>query len=382
MSHLVTILAIGAASQSAFIVSQAILGRQRARAERTARDNDKQFRLAIDRAPVMIWTARPDATLDYLNSTCVEFTGLPLEKLLNDGWLDAVHPDDLEQCVNTYVPLVEARKAFVVEYRLRRRDGAFRSMLDCAVPNHAADGSYVGYIGCCLDVTDLKAAEQLRRSSEVALELSHREVQQLAGQLIGAHEDERRRLARELHDDLTQRLALLAIDVGCMENGASKSEGLARLRQDLIRLSEDVHALSYRLHPSVLDDLGLIEALRIECDRVARQNALRVDLDTCGVPAGVPGEASLCLFRVAQEALSNAVRHAGAKAVRVALSPSSEGLRLAISDDGSGFDPARPRDRASLGLASMRERVRIVRGKLDIESSSGSGTTVVAWVPG
>jgi signal transduction histidine kinase len=203
----------------------------------------------------------------------------------------------------------------------------------------------------------------------------------LSGRLITAHEDEHRRLARELHDDLTQRLARLAIDAGRMENTSNAPEGARPLREGLVQLSEDVHALSYRLHPSVLDDLGLVEALKAECDRVARYGALRVDIEESDVPQPLSADASLCLFRVAQEALSNAARHAQASSVTVLLSPKGKGLQLVVSDNGSGFDPGDARDHASLGLASMRERVRLLRGELDIESSPGRGTTVVAWVP-
>ena len=201
----------------------------------------------------------------------------------------------------------------------------------------------------------------------------------LSGRLLTAHEDERRHLARELHDDLTQRLARLAIDAGRIElhAGGDASE----MRRDLMRLSEDVHALSYRLHPSVLDDLGLLEALRAECDRVAQHGAVQVEVDAREIPDTVSGDASLCLFRVAQEALSNATRHGRASAVTVLLSPRDSGLQLAVSDNGSGFDAAASPTHASLGLASMRERVRLLHGQLDIESTPGRGTTVVAWVP-
>ena len=161
----------------------------------------------------------------------------------------------------------------------------------------------------------------------------------MSGRLLTAHEDERRRLARELHDDLTQRLARLAIDAGKLER-ARGGRTHRPMRKDLVRLSEDVHALSYRLHPSVLDDLGLVEALRAECDRVARSGELRVEVDAHDVPEAVPSETSLCLFRVAQEALNNAARHARASAVTVLLSPRDRGLQLAVSDNGSGFDPA------------------------------------------
>jgi len=213
------------------------------------------------------------------------------------------------------------------------------------------------------------------------LRRTEKEAASLSGQLISAHEDERKRLARELHDDLTQRLARLAIDAGRMENAAAAPAGMRPLREDLVRLSEDVHAMSYRLHPSVLDDLGLVEALRGECERLVRSGALRVDVEANGVPAALNAEAALCLFRVAQEALSNAARHARASAVTVLLAPSGKGLQLAVSDNGSGFDQNQPRAHMSLGLASMRERVRLLQGHFAIASTPGRGTTVVAWVP-
>jgi len=355
--------------------------KRQARAGRALRESDERFRRMIARAPVMIWTARADTTLDFLNQHCVEFTGLPIEKLRDNGWMDAAHPEDLEATIRVYVPAIEARTPFVVEYRLRRADGSYRWVLDSGVPKYGPDGGFTGYIGYVIDITERRNAEDLVRDSRDALEVSHREIQQLAGRLLTAHEDERKRLARELHDDLTQRLARLAIDAGRMEIAAAAPAGMRPLREGLVRLSEDVHAMSYRLHPSVLDDLGLVEALKAECDRVARHGELRVDVETSAVPAALAAEASLCLFRVAQEALSNAARHAGASAVTVLLAPSGKGLQLAVSDNGSGFDPDRPREHASLGLASMRERVRLLQGELDIASTPGRGTTVVAWVP-
>jgi signal transduction histidine kinase len=124
----------------------------------------------------------------------------------------------------------------------------------------------------------------------------------------------------------------------------------------------------------------LVEALKAECDRVARQGALRVDVDASGVPNKLSADASLCLFRVAQEALNNVARHAQATAVTVQLTPGHNGMQLAISDNGQGFS-SEIRRPASLGLASMRERVRLLHGELDIESTPGRGTTVIASVP-
>ena len=206
----------------------------------------------------------------------------------------------------------------------------------------------------------------------------------LAGRLVTAHEDERRRLARELHDDVTQRLAGLAIEAAELEGGrtgAGNAEAAHSIRVGLAELGEDIHALSYRLHPSVIEDLGLVEALRIECDRVAQQGALRVSFDCRGVPKKLSADAALCLFRVAQEALRNVERHAQASKVDVSVVGRNEGIALAVRDDGAGFDSSSTAKRASLGLASMRERVRILDGRFDIESGPGIGTSLSAWLP-
>ena len=209
------------------------------------------------------------------------------------------------------------------------------------------------------------------------------EARSLGGRLITAHEDERRRLARELHDDVTQRLAGLAIDVSRIEEGGSPAsrEAISSVRNGLADLSEDVHALSYQLHPSIIEDLGIVEALRAECDRLARQETIAVNFDFGALHAQLHLDGAICLFRVAQEALRNVARHAGASKVDVSLISQDGRLTLCVHDNGIGFHSAGSRDRASLGLASMRERVRLQGGGIDIESSPGNGTAVVAWIP-
>ena len=210
------------------------------------------------------------------------------------------------------------------------------------------------------------------------------EARNLGGRLITAHEDERRRLARELHDDVTQRLAALAIQAAKLEGspaGAESRESVSSMRDGLVELSEDVHALSYRLHPTVIEDLGLVEALRAECDRVARNEPIRVELDASAVPVKLPADAAVGLFRVAQEALRNVARHAKASDVQVALHGGNGRLVLAVRDNGSGFEDSRKETGASLGIASMRERMRQLDGSLDVDSAPGRGTTITAWVP-
>ena len=152
------------------------------------------------------------------------------------------------------------------------------------------------------------------------------------------------------------------------------------MHEELARLSQDVHGLAYRLHPTVLEDLGLGDALRSECERVSRGQGLPVDQHIDALPAGITPAVTVCLFRVAQEALRNIVRHAGAHSARVSLAPKDGGLQLLVIDDGAGFEPKNGHS-AGLGIASMRERVREVGGKFSIRSEPGAGTTVQAWAP-
>jgi signal transduction histidine kinase len=213
---------------------------------------------------------------------------------------------------------------------------------------------------------------------------AEREVRALNGRLLTAYEQERRRLARELHDDLTQRLARLAIDAAQLERQgptAAGGETLRGMREELVRLSHDVHTLARQLHPSILDDLGLAEALRSEGERFASAEALALELDIAEAPASLPADTRLCLYRVAQEALRNVGRHARASRVRLSLREANGGLELEVHDDGVGFAPGLGRRRPGLGHVSLRERLHLVGGRLDIASSPGRGTTLVAWAP-
>ena len=215
-----------------------------------------------------------------------------------------------------------------------------------------------------------------QRAEDTAHEFSRR--------LISAQEDERSRLARELHDDVTQRLALLAINAGraAHKAGNGKSdEAMSAMRQGLTKLSEDVHALSYRLHPSILDDLGLIEALKNEAERFSQSESVPVDLKVEEDLVAPTGPIALGLFRIAQEALQNVGRHAKAGQVMMSLRQFDNGFEFCVRDDGVGFEPKVHRVRPSLGLASMQQRIYLLGGELNVESSPGHGTMVLAWVP-
>lgn len=217
---------------------------------------------------------------------------------------------------------------------------------------------------------------RLRRAEE--------QVHALNRRLLTAQEDERKAIARELHDDFSQRLARLAIDASRLEYAAAvplDGQRHSPMRDELARLSEDAHALAYQLHPSALDDLGLAEALRTECERFSRLESVPVALEVDGALPEPSRETSLCLFRIAQEGLRNVARHARAKTVSLSCRPGDGGVELILRDDGAGFAPVRRIGRPSLGLASMRERVEVLGGRFRVESAPGRGTTLFVWTP-
>ena len=245
----------------------------------------EQFRLRADQAPVLIWTARPDTTLDYLNGFCEQLTGRPLEELREKGWLDFVHPEDVDRCLATYMPAFEARKPFLLEYRLRHADGGYRWFLASGVPKYGRDGSFTGYVGCDVDITERKNAEDRIRASQAALEASHREIQYLAGRLIEAQDVERARIARDLHDDVSQQLAGVSIAFSGLKQRLGEyhvseelQQELVELQQQTLKLARNVRHLSHDLHPTVLQHLGLVKGLTSYCGELERAHGVAIDV--------------------------------------------------------------------------------------------------------
>jgi len=370
------------------IVALSVLLTRSARAGRGLRESEERFRLVADRAPVMIWTARPDTTLDYLNTTCAEFTGRALEQLSNEGWLDSVHPEDLDRCRHTYEPAFEARQPFLMEYRVRHADGRYRWLLASGVPKYGADGSFAGYIGCDVDITERRNAEDRIRESRAALEQSHREIQYLAGRLIEAQDTERARIARDLHDDVSQQLAGVSIAFSGLKQrlgGYGVSEELQQelvdLQQQTLTLARNVRQLSHDLHPAVLKHLGLERALTSYCGELERSHGVVMRCGAEGDFASIGPEAGLCVYRIAQEALRNVVAHAGASRAEVRLFRRGDDTEITITDDGRGFDVNDPERRKGLGLVSITERAKLAGGTISIETGLNRGTRVHAAIP-
>jgi signal transduction histidine kinase len=223
-------------------------------------------------------------------------------------------------------------------------------------------------------IVTLFVESRKRRTSEKILK-------ELSGRLIHAAEDERQRLARELHDDFQQRLALLSIGLDMLRqesppNGTSLNQQLSALAKDVQELAGDVHNLSHRLHSSKLQMLGLEAALKEVCRQVSHQHNVDIQVQADELSSKLSDDLSLCFYRIAQEALNNAVKHSHSPRIEVELGNSGGRVRMQIKDFGVGFDAAARAN--GIGLAAMRERLHMVGGSLQIKSSPGVGTELTA----
>jgi signal transduction histidine kinase len=213
------------------------------------------------------------------------------------------------------------------------------------------------------------------------------ELETLTGKLIEAQEQERRRIARDLHDDFNQRLAAVSVELETIERASlALPEPIARriaaIRGQVGQLSDDLHDLAYRLHPSLLEHVGLEVAVREHVDEFTKRTGLSVALTTRQVPGGLNPALATCLFRVMQESLQNVFKHAQATGLTLRLSGSSKGVGLSVRDNGKGFIMgSQSEQRTGIGLMSMQERTRLLGGFIRIHSHPGHGTKVCAWIP-
>lgn len=330
-------------------------------------ESEMRFRLVANRAPVMVWMAGPDKRPTYFNQLWLDFTGLAANDLLN-GLAGIVHPEDYAESRDHYCREFDQRHPFRKQCRLRRHDGEYRWMLDIGVPRFREDGVFAGYIGCCIDVTEHKLAEEALANT--------------GRRLIEAHEEERTRIARELHDDIGQRLSLLAVGLDQLRQRVSPEllSHVSELLTQTTTLTTDVHNMSHTLHSSKLQMLGLVAAMKSTCREFGQQHNMEIDFEGHDLYLTLPSEVSVTLFRVLQEALRNAGKHSGVKQVEVQLRETSGEIHLIVSDSGRGFDPDSMQG-PGLGLTSMQERVRLVNGTITIQSKPMGGTTIYARVP-
>jgi PAS domain S-box-containing protein len=390
--------AVIAAIQAGFIVTLLLQRSRRARAERAHREAEEALRKSQERY-TMAAAAGSVGVWDWHLATNEIFVDPEIHQLLGfetgeipdqlADWQSLVHPEDVTPTLARAQACIDGdTDVYQIEHRMLHRDGTVRWFLSRGSLFRGVDGTPSRLIGTAIDITARKRAERAIRENEAALEHSHREVRDLAGRLIEAQEAERARIARDLHDDVSQQLAGLAIALSGFRRRVAVPgddrllEDVASLQQRTIALADNVRHLSHELHPDVLQHTGLPAALSSYCAELQQHHAIeltcRAEWDVESLDPGI----ALCLYRVAQEALRNVVTHADARRAEIRLEDTGAAAELTITDDGKGFDITKARlKRNTLGLVSINERVRLAGGTVTIVTELAKGTKMHVRIP-
>jgi len=331
----------------------------------------------VANVPVVVWESRAVSGLDdrrigFISNYVEKMLGYTPDEIaaMPNFWRSIVLEEDSERLNDTLTDLFVGGKPGLQQFRCRTKEGAV-IWVDAHLDTISDEqGKIVGLRGVAIDVTDRKESEQA--------------LVYLGSKLITAQEEERSRVARELHDDLGQSLALLSINLDLLKRESGKREPFKKkveqLADHINRLSYDVHRISHELHPAKIEQLGLESALRSLCREISAVQPFKVSFEAANVTHTLPNDISLCLYRVTQESLQNVQKHSGASLAVVDLEFENGFIHLIVSDNGNGFDPETVRGKESLGLISMRERVRSVHGTFVVESRSGEGTIIKVTV--
>jgi len=345
------------------------------------RQAEQKYRTVADFTYDWEYWANLDDTLEYVSPSCERISGYSVQDFMENPTLfrEIIVPEDYEIWDQHEYDANRDLTLREVQFRIKTKDGEIRWIEHACQPVIDHQGSLLGFRASNRDIT-------VRKQSENALQASRGKAKMLSSKLLSAQEAERARLARELHDDIIQRLAFLNIEVGKLEmRNESLPEPVRKtLRQigrDIGELSSDIQMISRRLHPTTLDVLGLVRSIETECKNFTRLQETPVTLDLDGTLQYLSKEISLCTYRILQEGLRNIVRHAKATAIQVTLSKKNDILHLLIKDNGIGFDPASNTNNAGLGIASMTERAHLIQGDLSLESQPGKGTAIELAAP-
>ena len=336
------------------------------------RQEAERLQLLLSVTRILPWEADFSSSLfTYVGDQATDLLGYPRSEWYEPGfWAAHLHPDDRERAMARAEEYANTRDNYELEYRLIAKDG--RAVWLHNLISVIREGGQPKTIrGFSIDITESKQNEAALRH--------------LSGRLINAQEEERRRVARELHDDLNQRMALLSIELEQLahefDQPVEMRSHLASVQTQVREISADIHRLSYRLHPSKLDHLGLAAAVKSLCHEISAKGSLEVEFRVSGFPANLPKDVTLCVFRIAQEGLRNCVKHSGANFASVNLQKNEKEILLSVSDDGCGFDTESKAMKTGLGFTSMQERLRIVDGEIKIRSRPRHGTVIEVSVP-
>jgi PAS domain S-box-containing protein len=337
--------------------------------------NERLFRSLFEAAPIGIALESLEGQPLFANPALCSMLGFSEEELCGKHCVEFSPEEDAEKDWSLFQQL---RQGSIDNYRLEKRfirkDGTLIwGRLSIALMKDSASPSPL-VVAMVEDITDKRTAEEKLQRSEVNLQL-------LASRLIQAQEDERQRIARDLHDDIAQRLSLLVVGLEELR----KSVGAGQKRQSILaselhrksaEVAMDIQNLSHHLHSSKLHYLGLQFALQQLCEKISLQHPIQITVRCADLPANFPPNLDLCIYRVAQEAVSNAVKHSHAREMFVELTCVDDAIVLNVTDSGVGFDLSATHQ--GIGLTSMRERLRMFGGELFVETTEGKGTTIIA----
>ena len=348
---------------------------ERKQTQDNLRESEERLRLAVETGRMYAFEWDPATDLIERSGECSDIFSWIDDSAHDTGrqFAARVHPDDRERYVaTTETGLTAASPTYQTSYRVLRPDGSVTWLEESGRAFFDAQGKMLRAIGIGVDVSDRKHAEEA--------------ILGIGRKLIEAHEQERTRIGRDLHDDIVQRLVLLAIELGGVQQDVPESASELRtrigtLQNEATQITNDVQLLSHELHSSKLDYLGIVGATKNFCKEFGERQKVEIDFQSHDLPTGLPRELSLSLFRVLQEALRNATKHSGIKRFEVRLWGSTGEIHLNVSDLGAGFDTETAMKSTGLGLTSMQERVRLVGGELSINSQPKGGTTIHARVP-
>lgn len=354
---------------------------ERARAEEVVRENQQLLASIHNTVQDVLFdlAVEPDHQFRFVfvNAAFLRVTGLSREMVVGRMVNEVIPEPSLTMVLEKYRRAIETKSAVVWEETSEYPTGASTGEVSI-VPIFNHMGACTHVVGSVHDISERKRAEVLLRQKE-------QQLRSLAGSLLLSQEEERRRISREIHDDVTQRLAEVAMGLGAVAaefSGTSEplKKRLSALQRGIVEAAEATRHMAYRLHPAELDDLGLAAALRAYCEDFGR-DGITVDFSSRDLPESVDREVGSCLYKVAQESLRNVAKHAKARWAGVTLTGSGHRIVLQVRDDGVGFPVQSLAAAGGLGVVSMQERVRNVNGSFDIQSRPEQGTVITVEVP-
>jgi PAS domain S-box-containing protein len=353
-------------------------------------ERNQELDAIVETAPDVIFSSQAGGSRDYFSQRIYEYTGAPADSLNGFAWMDYAHPDDLERIKAQWSQCIQSGESYESEYRLRARDGRYRWFRARAVPVRDREGRILKWYGTCSDIHDSKLLEESMRGTSIELEKTVRErteaLRRLSSRLMTMQDEERRRIARELHDSVGQELvaAKMVLDGILLKASGPPDQGLVEASSGVDRAIQEVRTMSHLLHPPLLDEVGLVWAVRWYLEGLAKRSGIEASLDVePTVFSRLTPELETAVFRIVQEALTNVFRHSEATQVWVTLTQTEDRVMVTVRDNGKGFPEGivnlRPGS-VGVGIGGMRQRLEEFGGELQL-TNENPGAMVDVCIP-